>query len=127
MEVVLNLPENIYKNFADLAKKRSRQVGEIIVEKIQSDYWLENFEQEINLSKLSDAEILEIANLKFSNQQEKRFNQLLETQRESRISAIEKLELDGLLALYDVANLRKAKGCLEAIRRGLIKTPEDLK
>ena len=127
MEVVLNLPENIYKNFADLAKKRSRQVGEIIVEKIQSDYWLENFEQEINLSKLSDVEILEIANLKFSKRQENRFSQLIEKQRESQISAIEKLELDGLVALYDVANLRKAKGCLEAIQRGLIKTPEDLK
>jgi hypothetical protein len=127
MEVVLNLPEKIYQNFADAAKKTSRQVSELIAEKIQSDYWLENFEEKVNLTKLSDAEVLEIANLKFSKAQEKRFSQLLENQRESKISAMEKLELEGLLALYEVANIRKSEGCLEAIRRGLIKTPNDLK
>ncbi len=127
MEIVLNLPENVYKNFVAVAKKKSRQVNEIIAEKIQSDYWLENFEEEIDLSKLSDAEVLEIANLKFSKSQERRFGQLLEKQRESQISAIEKLEIDGLIALNDVANLRKAKGCLEALKRGLISTPQDLK
>ena len=127
MEIVLNLPENIYQTFSAAAKRNRRQVGEIIAEKIQSDYWLENFEEEFDLSKLSDTEVLEIANLKFSKEQEKRFSRLLEKQRENQFSAIEKLELDGLLALYDVANLRKAKGCAEAVRRGLIKTPDDLK
>ena len=127
MEIVLNLPENVYKNFVAVAKKKSRQVNKIIAEKIQSDYWLENFEEEIDLSKISDAEVLEIANLKFSKSQERRFGQLLEKQRESQISAIEKLEIDGLIALNDVANLRKAKGCLEALKRGLIKTQQDLK
>ena len=127
MEITLNLPENIYQNFAELAKKRSRQDGELITEKIQSDYWLENFDNEVNLTKLSDVEILEIANLKFSKQQDKRFSQLLEKQREKQLSAIEKLEIEGLLGLYEVANIRKSEGCLEAVRRGLIKTPNDLK
>ena len=127
MEVTLNLPENIYQNFANAAKKKSRQVSELIAEKIQSDYWIANFEEEVDVAQLSDAEVLEIANLKFSKSQDKRFSQLLEKQRESRILAIEKLELKGLMALSDVANLRKAEGCLEAIKRGLIKTPQDLK
>ena len=127
MEVTLNLPENIYQNFANAAKKKSRQVSELIAEKIQSDYWIANFEEEVDVAQLSDAEVLEIANLKFSKSQDKRFSQLLEKQRESRILAIEKLELKGLMALNDVANLRKAEGCLEAIKRGLIKTPQDLK
>jgi hypothetical protein len=127
MEVVLNLPEKIYQNFADAAKKKSRPVGELIAEKIQNDYWLENFEEQIDLTKLTDAEVLEIANLKFSKRQDKHFSQLLEKQRESRLSVIEKLELKGLLALYEAANIRKSEGCLEAIKRGLIKTPKDLK
>ena len=127
MEVTLNLPENIYQNFANAAKKKSCQVSELIAEKIQSDYWIANFEEEVDVAQLSDAEVLEIANLKFSKSQDKRFSQLLEKQRESRILAIEKLELKGLMALNDVANLRKAEGCLEAIKRGLIKTPQDLK
>ncbi len=127
MEVTLNLPDNIYQNFAKLAKKTSRQISEIIVEKIQSDYWTDDLEFEQNISKLSDIEILELANLKLSKQQDKRLSQLLENQRESRITTSEKIELEGLMGLYRMGNLRKAQSCLEAVRRGLIKTPADLK
>ncbi len=127
MEITLNLPENTYQNFLNLAKKTSRQISDVILEKIQSDYWTNDQEFEQNISKLSDAEVLEIANLKLSKQQDKRLSQLLENQRETRITTSEKIELEGLMGLYRMGNLRKAQGCLEAVRRGLIKTPADLK
>jgi hypothetical protein len=76
---------------------------------------------------LSDVEVLELANLKLSKQQDKRLSQLLENQRESRITTNEKIEFEGLMGLYRMGTLRKAQGCLEAVKRGLIKTPADLK
>lgn len=126
MEVTLNLPDNIYRSFQKLAEKTSRRIDEVIAEKIQDDYWTDD-DLEENLSKLSDAEVLELANLKLSKQQDKRLSQLLENQRESRIKASEKIELEGLMNLYRMGNLRKAQACLEAVNRGLIKTPADLR
>jgi len=127
MEVTLNLPDNIYRSFEQLAERTSQPIGEVIAEKIQIDYWTDDLEFENNISNLSDAEVLELANLKLSKQQDRRMSQLLENQRENRITTSEKIELEGLMGLYRMGNLRKAQGCLEAVRRGLIKTPADLK
>ncbi len=127
MEVTLNLPENIYRSFKQLAERTSQPIDEVIAEKIQADYWTDDLEFEKNISKLSDAEVLELANLKLSKPQDRRLSRLLENQRENRITTNEKIELEGLMGLYRMGNLRKAQGCLEAVRRSLIKTPADLK
>lgn len=127
MEVTVNLPDNIYQSFKQLAEKTSRRIDEVIAEKIQTDYWTDDLESKENISNLSDVEVLELANLKLSKQQDKRLSQLLEDQRESQITTGEKIELEGLMGLYRMGNLRKAQGCLEAVKRGLIKTPGDLK
>jgi hypothetical protein len=127
MEITLNLPENTYQNFLNLAEKTSRRISDVILEKIQSDYWIDDQEFAQNISNLSDTEILELANLKLAKQQDTRLSRLLENQRETRITTGEKIELEGLMGLYRMGNLRKAQGCLEAVRRGLIRTPADLK
>ena len=127
MEVMLNLPDNIYQSFQKLAEKTSWRIDEVITEKIQTDYWTDNSGVQKNISNLSDVEVLELANLKLSKQQAKRMSQLLENQRESRITTSEKIELESLMGLYRMGTLRKAQSCVEAIKRGLIKTPADLK
>lgn len=127
MEVTVKLSENIYRSFKRIADKTSRQVGEVVADKIQSDYWTENLDDNPDIADLSDNEILELANLKLSSQQDKRLSKLLENQRESRITTNEKVELEGLMGLYRMSNFRKAQASVEAIRRGLIKTPADLK
>jgi len=127
MEVTINLSENIYRSFKRIADKTSREVGEVVADKIQSDYWTENLDDKQDIADLSDSEVLELAGLKLSLQQDKRLSTLLENQRESRITINEKVELEGLMGLYRMSNFRKAQAAVEAIRRGLIKTPADLK
>ena len=56
-----------------------------------------------------------------------RMSELLEKQREDVITRLEKNELDALVRVYQVGNLRKSQGIYEAVQRGLIKTPDDLK
>ena len=127
MEVTVTLTDSIYRSFSQLAAKTNRSVDDVIVEKIQTDYWIENADAAQGLGPLSDAEVLELANLKMSRTQDRRLSQLLENQRESRITTSEKIELEGLMGLYHLSNLRKAQGIVEAVRRGLLKTPADLK
>jgi hypothetical protein len=127
MEVTVDLSDRIYQSFKQLAEKTNRRIDEVIAEKIQTEYSIENTDNEEALAHLSDQEVLELANLKLSAQQDKRISRLLEIQRESRITTNEKVELEGLMELYRMGTLRKAQGCLEAIKRGLIKTPADLK
>ncbi|MGI8640925.1 MAG: hypothetical protein ACR2MG_13395 [Pyrinomonadaceae bacterium] len=125
MEVTLNLPDNIYRNFASLAKRKSRQVNEIIVEKILSEYVPDNHLE--NLETWSDEDILALANLELPKAQSDRMSKLLDLQQRGTITSAEKRELEVYTELYQIATLHKAQGCLEAVNRGLIKTPADLK
>ena len=38
MEVTLNLPENIYRNFTRIAEKKHRRVEDVIADKLQDDF-----------------------------------------------------------------------------------------
>lgn len=38
MEVTLNLPEQLYRSFSKLAKKKYRRVEEVIADKLQDDF-----------------------------------------------------------------------------------------
>lgn len=125
MEVTLNLPDNIYRSFQKLAKKTSRRIDEVIAETIQNEY-ASNKELE-NLGAWSDEDILALANLKLPKAQADRMSKLLDLQQRGTIKSSEKRELEIYTKLYQIAALHKAQGCLEAVNRGLIKTPTDLK
>ena len=127
MEVTINLPDRVYSNVVDLAKKTSRRVDEFIADKIQESYSVEYIENEQLLSDWSNDDVLALANLKLPPTQDKRLSQLLEKQRESNITMNEKVELEGLMGLYNLANSRKSEGIVEAVKRGLINSPKDLK
>ena len=38
MEVTLNLPENVYRNFTELAEKKHRRIEEVITDRLQDDF-----------------------------------------------------------------------------------------
>ncbi|MBX7171771.1 MAG: hypothetical protein K1X72_12495 [Pyrinomonadaceae bacterium] len=125
MEVTLNLPDNIYRSFQQLAEKTSRRIDEVITEKIQSEYVPDKELQ--HLETWSDEDILALANLKLPKAQADRMSKLLDLQQRGTIKSAEKRELEVYTELYQIATLHKAQGCLEAVQRGLIKTPADLK
>ena len=125
MEVTVNLAENVYRDFQRLAEKSSRRVDEVIAEMIQaSDLVDEELE---SLAARPDEEVLALANLKLPNPQIKRISQLADRQQRGLMTSDEKVELDIYTELYQISNLRKARGIVEAVRRGLIHSPSDLK
>ena len=124
MEVTVNLTENVYHNFQRLAEKSSRRVDEVIAEMIQASDLVD--EEESSLATRPDEEVLALANLKLPNPQVRRISQLADRQQRGLITSAEKVELDIYTELYQIGNLRKAHGIVEAVRRGLIHSPSDL-
>ena len=47
MEVTLNLPENIYRNFSKLAEKKHRRVEDVIADKLQDDFSAETIDNQL--------------------------------------------------------------------------------
>ena len=68
-----------------------------------------------------------LANLKLPKEQAKRMSQLSDLQQRGLINNVEKSELEMYLEIYNNANLRKAYGIVEAVKRGLLTSPDDLK
>lgn len=127
MEVTISLPEKVFANVKSFASKTHRRIDEVIVEKIEREFPVDTEELDRPLADCSDEEVLALANMKMSEAENRRMSELSEKQREETISPLERNELDALFRVYQVGNLRKSQGIYEAVKRGLIKTPDDLK
>ena len=124
-EVTLTLPEEILKRAESVARKRGRPVPEILVESIEMalDPSAEAFSEDESLSEWTDAEVLDAADSLLPSGQSERLSELLELQRERRITPAEKDELQALMRLYEAGQLRKARGLAEAVHRKLRPPP----
>jgi hypothetical protein len=71
------------------------------------------------LPELADAEVLRLATMHMPSWQSRRFDELLEHQREGQLTPEEQGELAHLLRLHDGALLLKSEAMVEAVRRGL--------
>ncbi len=127
MEVTLNLPENIYRNFSEIAEKKHRRVEDVITDKLQDDISVETSDYGETVASWTDEAILALANLKLPKEQANRMSELSDLEQSGAIGIVEKSELEMYLEIYNNANLRKAHGIAEAVKRGLINSPADLK
>ena len=127
MEVTLNLPENVYRNFTEIAEKKHRRVEEVITDKLQADFSVESFDFEESVAGWSDEDVLALANIKLPKEQAARMSELSDKEQIGLLGNIEKSELEMYLEIYNRANLRKAFGIAESVKRKLIALPNDLR
>lgn len=127
MEVTLNLPENIYRNFTRLAEKKQQRIEDVIADKLQDDFSAETADFEETVAGWSDDAVLALANLKIPNEYAGRMSDLLERLDEGKITETEERELEVYTELCQITTLRKAYGIAEAVKRGLLTSPADLK
>ncbi|MGI8786965.1 MAG: hypothetical protein ACR2HG_04290 [Pyrinomonadaceae bacterium] len=127
MEVTLNLPENIYRNFTELAEKKHRRIEEIITDKLQDDFSAETADYAETVAGWTDEDVLALAKLKLPKEQATRMSELADKVQCGTISRVEENEQEIYLEIYNNANLRKAYGIAEAVKRGLISSLNDLK
>lgn len=127
MEVTLNLPEKLYQNFSKLAEKKNRRIEDVIADKLQDDFSSELLDYEETVSTWTDEAVLALANLKLPSEQASRMSELSEIRSKGLSSPVEDSEFEMYLEIYNNANLRKAHGIAESVRRGLISSPDELK
>ena len=78
------------------------------------------------MADCSNEEVLALANLKMPKEKSYRQSELLHKHQAGKLLPIERNELDALISVYQIGNLRKSQGIYEAVLRGLIKAPNDL-
>lgn len=127
MEVTLNLPENIYRNFTRIAEKKHRPIEEVITDKLQDNFSFEMSDFEDKVAKWSDEDVLALANLKLPKEQANRMSELSNLRQLGTITVVEENEFQMYLEIYNNATIRKAYGISEAVKRKLISSPNDLK
>lgn len=125
MEITLNLPENVYRNFTEIAEKKHRRIEDVITDTLQGE--LSSNGTEDALSAWSDDDVVALANLQLPVDQAIRMKDLLDRQEAEFITKVEKSELEMYMEIYNSANLRKAHGIAESVNRGLVTSPDDLK
>ena len=126
MEISVKLPNNLYQNVSALAQAKKKSVAEIIKNAVKKAVAEENEMLDRPLADCFDSEVLALAKMKMSSAENKQMSELLGKQSAATITPLERNELDALMRVYQVGNLRKAQGISEALQRGLIKTPDDL-
>ncbi len=126
MEITVTLPEKVFQDITKYAELAKKPVGEVISEKIEADFQISNVDNDDVLLNWSDSDVLDLAKLKLPENQDERLSELLAKQREMQISPSERVEMEGLMGSYHIATFRKSQGIVEAIKRGLISSPDDL-
>lgn len=74
MEVTLNLPEKIYRNFTELAEKKHRRVEELIADKLRENFSSETADYAETVAAWTDKAVLALANLKLPKEQARRMS-----------------------------------------------------
>lgn len=121
MEVVLNLPDNIYAQAARLAQLMNRDVSLVLTDTIESVLFPLG-PSEVGLKpveELSDEELLAVADLRMDEAQGKRLGKLLYRQQAGELGEVERSELTALMQVYHEGLVRKAQALSEAVKRGL--------
>ncbi len=127
MEVTLNLPENIYRNFTRIAEKKHRPIEEVITDKLQDDFSFELSDFEETVANWSDGDVLALANLQLPKEQANRMSELSNLRQLGTITVVEENEFQMYLDIYNITTIRKAYGITEAVKRKLLSSPNDLK
>lgn len=126
MQTTVNLSENAFHQVSNIARITEQTIDEVIEETIEN-----RFEEEVesltrSVSLSSDKEVLDLANLKMSEDQSARLSHLLGRGGETTLTNEEKEELGSLMQINRLNDLRKSIGIVEALTRGLIHSVDEL-
>ena len=126
MQTTVNLSENAFQYVSGIAQMTEKTIDEVIEETFEN-----RFDKEVEMLKRSvaissDSEVLTLANLQMQEKQSNRLSSLLAKNGESVVTDEEANELNDLMRINRLNDLRKAIGIVEAIKRGLINSAEEL-
>ena len=114
-QITLTVSDNVWLYAKAVATRNKRRIEEVL-----SD-WLEKVSSEFDVEKLSDSEVLALAELKMPTEQQEILHDLLDKNGEGELTKEETEQLDAMMEIYEEATLRKAQAMRVAVERGLMK------
>ena len=111
--VTIQVSEQVIRQAAQVAAQTHRSVEDVLAA------WLESVMTERPVEELSDDEVLALAELRLTEEQDASLSMLLERNREGTLDADGQRELDEMMRLYEHGLLRKSQALKVAVQRGL--------
>ncbi len=126
MQTTVKLSENAFQYVSNIAQMNGRTIDEVVEETFENrfDDEVEMLKKSIELS--TDEEVSALTEFQMPEKQSNRLSRLLGKNGAGNLNENEKEELDKLMRINRFNDLRKAIGIVEAIKRGLIKSAEEL-
>lgn len=113
-QLTIQVADHIINRAATVASYKQQSIEEVIA------HSLEAAPPELPIESLPDEEVLRLAAMKFTPEQQEKFSDLLERNRENELDAAGRRELDQMMQFYELGLVRKAEALQEAVIRGLM-------
>ncbi|SRR5579883_548973 len=125
-QIVLNLPDEVYKKAEHFAQLTNRAVVDILTQAIalslspiSSQSIPIDSKETPSIASLSDEEVIALTELQMQPEQDQRLSELLYNQQAGILTETEHSELWTLMQVYQEKLLLKAQALREAVQRGL--------
>lgn len=120
-QVTLSLPDETFQRAEYLAQLTGRDIADVLAETIQLslDPLGAGYTAGQPIAKMTDAEVLLVADSRMDGDQDERMSTLLARQQAGTLTNAERDDLTTLSHIYQDGTLRKARALHEARARGL--------
>jgi hypothetical protein len=111
--VTVEVDEAAYERARVLAKYTGKSIEQILADTMN------RYGHEPSIEQLRDEEVLKIADSRLSQQQQEELDMLLTLGNARKLEPQQKAQLDKLMEVYRLGQVRKALAMKEAVERGL--------
>lgn len=121
-QITITLPDEVYQRAERFARLANRDITSVLVDTIRLSIppiGVDILDLEL-ISNLPDEQVLALTELQMEPDQDARLSELLDRQQAALLTEDERLELQGLMQIYQEGLLRKATALSEAVKRGLM-------
>jgi hypothetical protein len=112
--ITLQLPEEIAERAREVAQRTGRDINQVLTD------WIGRMAHDLPVDQLPDAEVLALAESQLPEDQQSELSDLLDDNREGRLTPERESRLDELMTLYRRGLVRKARALQVAVERRLI-------
>lgn len=111
--ITLEIPESLAQKVRDFAQLTDCPVESVVLE------WLDRASVHLAVESLSDLQVSVLCDAEMSLEQQLHLSELLEHNRESTLTQLQREELEQLMQIYRRGLVRKAQALKVAVDRGL--------
>lgn len=120
-QLTVTIPDDVLEEVSHFANVTGKSINEVIVEALSSS--IPPLSGMLNpppdITTISDEHVIHLTELQMETWMSDQLNELIERQKAGRLTFEEHAALQGLLQIYQVGTLLKARALSEAVRRKL--------